>query len=83
MNQTPSLKPLFSIGVPTYNRKDLLKQTLLSILEQSFADFEVIVGNDFPDETISAESLGIDDRRVRFINNKQNLGELENMNSLL
>ena len=76
-------KPLFSIGVTTYNRKELLKQTLLSLIEQTFNDFEVIVGNDFPDETISAETLGIKDSRVRFINHKRNLGELENMNYLL
>jgi len=76
-------RPLFSIGVPTYNRKCLLKQTLLSILRQDFTDFEVIVGNDFPDEALSLEILGIEDPRVRVINHKQNIGELENMNFLL
>jgi len=76
-------KPFFSIGVTTYKRKDLLKQTLLSLLEQSFGDFEVIVGNDYTDEALSAELLGINDARVRFINNTHNMGELGNMNSLL
>lgn len=76
-------KPFFSIGVPTYNRKDLLKQTLSSILGQTFSDFEVIVGNDFTDETLSLEMLGIDDPRVRIVNHERNKGELENMNCLL
>ena len=76
-------RPLFSIGVPTYNRKYLLKQTLLSILKQTFTDFEVIVGNDFPDEALSLEILGIEDPRVRVVNHKRNIGELENMNYLL
>jgi glycosyltransferase involved in cell wall biosynthesis len=76
-------KPLFSIGVTTYNRKDLLKQTLLSLLEQTFTDFEVIVGNDYTGEVLSAENLGMEDPRVRFVNNPRNIGELENMNSLL
>jgi len=76
-------RPLFSIGIPTYNRKYLLKQTLLSILRQDFTDFEVIVGNDFPDEALSLEILGIEDPRVRVINHKRNIGELENMNFLL
>jgi glycosyltransferase involved in cell wall biosynthesis len=76
-------RPLFSIGVPTYNRRDLLKQTLLSILDQTYTNFEVIVGNDFTSETLSCEALGIDDSRVRIINHKQNMGELENMNFLL
>lgn len=82
-NETHDYKPLFSIGVTTYNRKNLLKQTLSSLLEQTFTDFEVIVGNDFPDEVLSAENLGIKDSRIKFINHKQNIGELENMNSLL
>ncbi len=76
-------EPFFSIGVTTYKRRDLLRQTLLSLLGQSFTDFEVIVGNDDIDEALSANSLGIQDTRVRFVNNPRNIGELENMNSLL
>jgi len=82
-NQSAIYKPFFSIGVPTYHRKDLLKQTLLSILKQTFTDFDVIVMNDFPDETISHKIFGIEDPRIRFFNHKHNIGELENMNSLL
>src|SRR3972149_4035428 len=75
--------PFFSIGVTTYNRPELLKQTLASILVQTFSDFEVIVGNDNTQATLSAEPFGIKDPRVRFINHPQNLGELRNMNALL
>ncbi|MBA4385639.1 MAG: hypothetical protein C0410_12950 [Anaerolinea sp.] len=75
--------PFFSIGVTTYNRHELLKQTLLSISAQTFTDFEVIVGNDYTQETLSAEMLGIDDPRIRFVNYPENLGELGNMNALL
>ena len=41
------LSPFFSIGVTTYNRRELLKCTLDSIIKQKFSDFEVIVGNDY------------------------------------
>jgi glycosyltransferase involved in cell wall biosynthesis len=75
--------PFFSIGVTTYNRPELLKQTLMSIRAQTFSDFEVIVGNDYIQEPLSAESLGIMDSRIRFINHPQNLGEARNMNTLL
>ena len=75
--------PFFSIGVTTYNRPGLLKQTLLSISRQTFTDFEVIVGNDFIAEPLSAEIIGIDDSRIRFENHSQNLGEERNMNTLL
>lgn len=75
--------PFFSIGVTTYNRRDLLNQTLASIIRQTFSDFEVIVGNDYTEESLSTELLGIEDPRIRFVNYPQNLGEAGNMNSLL
>lgn len=75
--------PLFSIGVTTYDRVDLLAETLSSILGQTFGDFEVIVGNDNPGRILSTATLGMHDARVRFVNHAQNLGELGNMNSLL
>jgi glycosyltransferase involved in cell wall biosynthesis len=74
--------PFFTIGVTTYARPELLRQTLRSVLEQTFADFEVIVGNDYP-EPLTAADLGISDGRVRIINHPHNLGEVANMNSLL
>ena len=75
--------PFFSIGVTTYNRRDLLRQTLNSIQAQTFGDYEVIVGNDYQAEILSGELLGISDRRFRFVNHPRNLQEVGNMNALL
>ena len=75
--------PFFSIGITTYNRPDLLKQTLDSISAQTFSNFEAIVGNDYAEEPLSAERLGITDPRIRFENYPENLGETGNMNALL
>jgi glycosyltransferase involved in cell wall biosynthesis len=75
--------PFFSIGVTTYNRRDLLLQALNSILNQTFPDFEVIVGNDYQAETLTGELLGICDPRLRFVNHPRNLREVGNMNALL
>jgi glycosyltransferase involved in cell wall biosynthesis len=75
--------PFFTIGVTTYNRPELLRQTLVSVTHQTFSDFEVIVGNDYSQEPVSAERLGIGDSRIRFVNHPNNLGEAQNMNTLL
>lgn len=83
VNLAASYVPVISIGVPTYNRKNLLIETISSLLNQSFRDFEIIIGNDFLDQTLTLESLGLEDSRIRIVNNERNLGELENMNSLL
>lgn len=75
--------PLFTFGVTTYNRKEMLKECLTSIHQQTYPDFEVIVGNDFTSDVITNESLGIADSRIRIINHPHNLGEVNNMNYLL
>ena len=67
----------------TYNRPELLKQTLLSIKAQTFADFEVIIGNDYIPEPISASKLDVKDERMQFVNYPRNLGEVQNMNALV
>jgi len=67
--------PFFSIGVPTYNRRELLKETLDSIIQQTFTNFEIIVGNSYTYENLSAEELGIYDSRVRYVNHPEDLGK--------
>lgn len=76
-------KPFFSIGITTYDRLKMLKETVVSILKQTYFNFEVIISNDNPQRIISAQTLGIKDKRLRFINKKKNLGEVKNMNFLL
>jgi glycosyltransferase involved in cell wall biosynthesis len=77
------MPPFVTIGVPTYNRHDLLRETLNSILGQSFTDFEVIVGNDYTSDVLTGKALGITDPRIRFVNHPQNLREVGNMNALM
>ena len=36
-----------SIGVTTYNRNRLLKRAVKSILNQSYQNYEILIGNDF------------------------------------
>lgn len=40
------MTPFFSIIIPSYNRADLILNTIYSILQQSYADFELIVVDD-------------------------------------
>jgi glycosyltransferase involved in cell wall biosynthesis len=76
-------RPYFSIGVTTFNRKEMLVECIKSILDQSLSDFEVLIGNDYTSEKLSLQDLGIADPRVKIINHAVNLGEIENMNYLL
>ena len=81
--QSKMKSPFFSIGVTTYNRREMLKECLDSILAQTFTDFEVTVGNDYTEDNMSPEQFGINDPRIRIVNHERNLGEINNMNFLL
>jgi glycosyltransferase involved in cell wall biosynthesis len=77
------MKPFFSIGITAYNRNDLLRECLSSILQQEYDDIEIIVGNDYTKQKLTADILEIHDSRVTIINHEQNLGPIANANSLL
>ncbi|MEA9598556.1 glycosyltransferase family 2 protein [Polynucleobacter sp. AP-Sanab-80-C2] len=73
-----------SIGLVTYNRISLLKEAINSILDQEYKNIEVIISNDYVEEPLSLIDLGIiSDNRFRLVNQRTNLGELENMNYVL
>ena len=76
-------QPFITIGVTTYNRREMLKECLQSILAQTHVDFEVIVGNDFTSNKLYLDEFGIDDPRFKIVNHEENLGETQNMNWLL
>lgn len=44
------MNPFVSVIIPTYNRLGLLKETLESVRNQSFRDFEIVVVNDGSDD---------------------------------
>ena len=78
-----NVPPLFSIGLTTYDRVDLLRQSVSTILDQTFAEFELIIGNDNPARTLTVDDIGTRDSRVRIINHTRNLGQVGSWRSLL
>ena len=48
ISATPSItiKPKVSVCIPTYNRKDYLKETIDSILTQTYKDYEIVIVDD-------------------------------------
>ena len=56
--------PKVSAIVTTYNREDLLKETLMSILNQTFIDFELIVVDNFSDYNFFKLIENINDHRI-------------------
>lgn len=65
--------PQFSIIIPVYNKENFIHQTLKSVLEQSFTDFELIIVNDGSTDQSEAKLLEFKDERIRYFS-KENGG---------
>ena len=59
--------PLVSVIVTTYNRKELLKETLESILNQTFKNFELIVVDDGSTDNTKDIVNSTEDSRIQYI----------------
>jgi glycosyltransferase involved in cell wall biosynthesis len=61
--------------MPTYNGANLLAETIDSILNQTFKDFEFIIINDCsPEDETDKIIAKYNDSRIRYIHNEKNLG---------
>lgn len=64
----------FSIIIPVY-KGTFLKEAIISCLQQSYSNFELIIVNDASPEDIDSRVLGFDDHRIRYFKNETNLGK--------
>ena len=66
--------PLVSVVIPTKNRRELLRETIDSVVSQTYANWEAIVvddgSNDRTGEMI--QSIAATDQRVRFVRRERN-----------
>jgi glycosyltransferase involved in cell wall biosynthesis len=77
-----STSPRVSIGLPVYNGERYVRETIESILAQSFTDFELIISDNASTDGTSevCHAYAAMDRRVRYRRNAQNMGAAWNYN---
>ncbi len=66
--------PLISIIIPTYNRAQLLKRAIESLLKQTYQGFEIIVVDDASTDSTAEVVTGFDDGRIRYLRHSRNQG---------
>lgn len=86
-NKNSIIKPWISIIIPTFNRSELLKESIQSVLKQQQIDFlwEIIVIDNtpfMPEATFSALSIvkELNDPRILLYHNRENIGSGYNWN---
>lgn len=77
-DSTEKNKPRISICIPTYNRSDLLKKTLISVARQTVKPYEVIVADNCSEDDTEAVAKSF--KGVIYYRNEHNLGLAGNSN---
>src|SRR5687767_7387347 len=72
--------PLVSICIPSYNSGEFIKQTLESVLAQTYGNIEVIVADDVSKDDTVQIARSISDPRLKVSVNEKNLGVVGNWN---
>jgi glycosyltransferase involved in cell wall biosynthesis len=79
-------EPLVSIGCPTYNRADALRQVLASLSEQTYLNLEIIVSDNCSQGTETeavVRALMSKDPRIKYFRQAKNIGSFNNYKFLL
>lgn len=69
-----------SICIPAYKHLDFLKRSLDSILEQDFSDYEIVITDDSPDNSLEKLVISYNEPRINYYKNTTALGSPENWN---
>ncbi len=67
------MQPFFSIVISLFNKEDFISNTINSVLNQSFTEFEIIVVNDGSTDNSLNKIESINDKRIK-IHNIKNQG---------
>jgi glycosyltransferase involved in cell wall biosynthesis len=75
--------PKISVIMPVYNGERYLRESIESILGQTFTDFEFIIINDASTDSSAKIMQSYDDSRIRITNNSTNIGLTRSLNMAL
>lgn len=81
--QPASGLPKVSIMIPTYNQAEWILDAVQSALGQTYANLEVIVGDDGSTDATQEVLGAVQDDRLRYVRHAQNLGRVGNYHALL
>jgi glycosyltransferase involved in cell wall biosynthesis len=72
-----------TVGIPTFNRAELLTQAIESVLAQSFTDFRLIVSDNASEDNTPDCVRSFGDERIDYVRSERNVGAIANINRLI
>ena len=72
-------RPFFSICIPCYNHGAYIGQTIESVLNQDFDDFEIVVADNASPDNSREVVRSFGDPRIRLLENRYNIGFAPNL----
>ena len=72
--------PLISVVLPVYNAELYITDTINSILNQTYTNFELIIINDGSNDNSEACILQFQDQRIKYFKNEKNLKLIQTLN---
>lgn len=78
------IEPKVSIVLPVYNAVETLRETIESILRQTYYDWELIIICEYDNidgSTEMARAFALMDKRIKVVENSENLGLAESLNA--
>ena len=73
--------PDVSVIIPTYNRAELLKRAIQSVLHQTYQDFDIVVIDDASTDDIRGMVESFNDDRIHYIRHGSNRGPSASRNT--
>ena len=80
---TEIFKPKVTIMIPTFNQAAFIGEAIDSALAQTYSNLEIIVGDDASTDATPQILAKINDSRLKYVRNNNNIGRVANYRNLL
>jgi glycosyltransferase involved in cell wall biosynthesis len=75
--------PKVTVGIPTFNRAEWLRETIESVLAQTFTSFRLVVSDNASDDDTPDVVRSFSDERIDYVRSERNVGAIGNLNRLI
>jgi glycosyltransferase involved in cell wall biosynthesis len=75
--------PTITVGIPTFNRSGLLRQSIESVQDQTNGNWQLVIGDNASTDDTSDVVASYADRRIKYARARENVGMIGNFNRLI